>query len=375
MVNPTPTAKPAAAAPAQQAKSGLRQLRPGELLFNDGDNADSLYIIQKGQIRLYKPKGKGFIEIAVLRTGEVIGEMAFFDEDGSGKKRSASGAAMVPTEIIEISFVAFAKTMATLNPWFKTIINTLANRLRKANSRIKELESNSTAQYGAKVGEYEFMKPAEVLKVLSTLFLVYKTHGEKHPNGVSLHKKTLDLYSNDIYNIAEAKMDAVCLTLKELGWIEILEDADKLPNLYVARNLDLLRSLFIFYNTEKHLSDEKKLKVSQNCTTFLEKILQYAPKYPPKDIPNLKPQDENDRSQRFTQYFNIKPILEEFKARNVAINADHLDDARSVQVVGERSMQGDEVLVEIDMAKLQRMYPIIKFVNSVTKQNREKAGY
>ncbi|MFP5457610.1 MAG: Crp/Fnr family transcriptional regulator [Bacteriovoracia bacterium] len=369
------TANAPAKAPAAQAKSGLRQLKAGEILFNDGDNADSLYIIQKGQIRLYKPKGKGFIEIAVLRTGEVIGEMAFFDEDGSGRKRSASAAAMVGTEIIEISFVAFAKTMATLNPWFKTIINTLANRLRKANSRIKELESNSTTQYGSKVGEYEFIKPAEVLKVLGTLFLVYKTHGEKHSEGISIHKRTLDLYASDIYNITEAKMDAVVLTLKDLGWLDMLDDTEKLPHLFVMRNLELLRSLFIFYNTEKHLADEKKLKVSQNCTLFLEKILQYAPKYPAMDIPNLRPRDESDRSHRFTQCFNIQPILEEFKSKNMNINADHLDDARSVQIVGERSLQDGQLLVEIDMTKLQRMYPIIKFVNSVTKQNREKAGY
>ena len=62
------------------AKSGIKQLKPGDVLFNDGDNAVSLFIIQKGQIRLYKPKGKGFIEIGVLRAGEVIGEMAYFDE-------------------------------------------------------------------------------------------------------------------------------------------------------------------------------------------------------------------------------------------------------------------------------------------------------
>ncbi|MBY0516842.1 MAG: cyclic nucleotide-binding domain-containing protein [Bacteriovoracaceae bacterium] len=358
-----------------QAKSGLRQLRPGEVLFNDGDVAESLYIIQKGQIRLYKPKGKGFIEIAVLRTGEVIGEMAFFDEDGSGKKRSASGAAMVPTEIIEISFLAFGKTMATLNPWFKTIINTLATRLRKANSRIKELESNSTSNYGAKVGEYEFIKPAEILKVLSTVFLVFKTHGEKHENGVSIHKKTLDLYSSDIYNLAEAKLEAILLTLKELGWLEMLEDADKLPHLYVMRNLELLKTLFIFYNTEKSLPDEKKLKVSNQCTTFLEKILQYAPKFPPIDIPNQRPRDEFDTSHRYTQQFNIAPILEEFKTRNLTINADHLDDARSVQLIGERSVEGKEIWVEIDMPKLKRMYPIIKFVNSVNRQNREKSNY
>ena len=361
--------------PATQAtKSGLKHLKPSEVLFNDGDLAESLYIIQKGQIRLYKPKGKGFIEIGVLRAGEVIGEMAFFDEDGSGKKRSASAAAMVSTDIIEISFVAFGKTMAALNPWFKTIINTLAARLRKANSRIKELESNSTALYGNKAGEYEFMKPAEILKVLGTLFLVFKTHGEKHELGVSLHKRTIDLYASDIYNIAEAKFDAVSLTLVDLGWLQIIEDAEKLPNLYIMKNLDLLRTLFIFYNTEKQLPEEKKMKISQNCVTFLEKILQYAPKFPPKDIPNLKPQDQYDTAPRFTQVFNVAPILEEFKIKNMPITADHLDDARSARLIGERAVQGEELLVEIDMPKLQKLYPTIKFMNSVNRQNREKAG-
>jgi CRP/FNR family cyclic AMP-dependent transcriptional regulator len=359
----------------QPTKSGLKHLKPSEVLFNDGDNADSLFIIQKGQIRLYKPKGKGFIEIGVLRAGEVIGEMAFFDEDGSGKKRSASAAAMVSTDIIEISFVAFGKTMATLNPWFKTIINTLAARLRKANSRIKELESNSTALYGTKAGEYEFMKPSEILKVLGTLFLVFKTHGEKHELGVSVHKRTIDLYASDIYNIAEAKFDAISLTLVDLEWLQIIEDADKMPNLFIMKNLDLLRTLFIFYNTEKQLPEEKKMKLSQNCVTFLEKILQYAPKFPPKDIPNLKPQDEYDMAPRFTQVFNVAPILEEFKEKNLPINWIHLDDARSARVLGERSIQGDEVLVEIDMPKLQKLYPAIKFMNSVNKQNKEKAGF
>jgi CRP-like cAMP-binding protein len=66
-------------------KSGLRRMKPSEVLFNDGEKANSLYIIQKGQLRLYKPKGKGFVEIAVLRAGEVIGEMAYFDDDGGGK--------------------------------------------------------------------------------------------------------------------------------------------------------------------------------------------------------------------------------------------------------------------------------------------------
>jgi CRP/FNR family cyclic AMP-dependent transcriptional regulator len=163
------------ATPAKEkAGSGLRQLKPGEILFNDGEKANSLFIIQKGQLRLFKPKGKGFIEIATLRAGEVIGEMAYFDDDGGGK-RSCSASAMVGSEVIEISFSAFAKTMSGLNPWFKTIINTLANRLRQTNSRVKELESNSASvNYGTgKHSGYEFFKANDVIKILGTFYLVF----------------------------------------------------------------------------------------------------------------------------------------------------------------------------------------------------------
>ena len=130
---------------AQQKKSGIRTFKPGEVLFNENDPATSLYIIQKGQIRLFRPKGRGFVDLAILRSGEVIGEMAYFDE--KSRRRSCSASAIVTTEVIEISFVAFAKTMEGLNPWFKTIINTLANRLRKTNERVKELETNSVGGF------------------------------------------------------------------------------------------------------------------------------------------------------------------------------------------------------------------------------------
>ncbi len=54
----------------------LSQYEPGEIIFNIRDKANSLYIIQKGQIRLFVPKGKGYVDLAILRSGEVIGEMA-----------------------------------------------------------------------------------------------------------------------------------------------------------------------------------------------------------------------------------------------------------------------------------------------------------
>ncbi len=357
----------------QASKSGLKQLKTGDILFNDGEAAESLFIIQKGQLRLFKPKGKGFIEIAVLRAGEVIGEMAFFDEDGSGKKRSCSASAITPVEVIEISFPAFGKTMSSLNPWFKTIINTLATRLRKANGRIKELEDNqASVNYGGQHKGYEFLKPLEVMRILGTLFLVFKSHGEFHGNEVHLNRKTLTLYTFEMYQIIEVKLETILTALIELGWLEVRDDDDKMPNVLILKNLEVVRQIFIFYNGERHLPDEKRLRISDKCEQLISKILTNIRRNPPVEIPNLK--KDGEVKPKFTHYLNLTPILEDFKSKNIAINADHVDDGRNIGIFGEVITQDGNVMVEFEQAKAERVFPIVKFMNHVSRGNREKGG-
>ena len=354
-----------------QAKSGMKTLKAGEVLFNDSDPADSLYIIQKGQIRLFKPKGKGFIELAVLRSGEVIGEMAYFDEDGSGRKRSCSAAAITPVEVIEISFVAFGKTMQSLNPWFKTIINTLVTRLRKSNMRIRELEGNqASVTYAGKHSEYEFMKPIEVMRILATLFLVFKAHGEVKHQALAIHRKILNLYSQDMYQIIEVKLESIINLLVELGWMEVREDDDGLPFLLLLKNMEIIRQIFIFYNSERHLVDEKKMKIGEKCEMLIAKMIERAPLLPLLDIPNLRVIE--GIPPKFTKCYNITTLIAEFKTQGIALNPDHLDDGKGIGILGEVIMQDGQVLVETDFPKLQKMYPIIRFMNAVKKSNIEK---
>lgn len=342
-----------------QKKSGLRRMKPSEVLFNDGEKADSLFIIQKGQLRLYKPKGRGFVEIAVLRTGEVIGEMAYFDDDGGGK-RSCAAMAMVSSEVVEISFVAFSKTMQGLNPWFKTIINTLAKRLRATNARVKELETNSASVNYAtgKHGAYEFLKSNEIIKMLGTLFLVYKAHGEKHNKGVAIHKKTLELYSKEIYAIMETKFDAMLFLLEELGYLTIENDQDNMPKVLVIKNIDVLRSFFVFFNTEKYLTDDKRLKVSEKCQTFLEKI--YA---------NAVSGALNEESV----VVSIQDIVDDFKTRNIPIGIPDLDDAKAAGIIGEIIVGDQNALsVELNLIKLRKLLPTVQFINALAKKNKEQ---
>lgn len=337
-------------------------MQPGEILFNDGEKANSLYIIQNGQLRLFKPKGKGFVEIAVLRAGEVIGEMAYFDDDGGGK-RSCAASAMVTSEVIEISFTAFSKTMAGLNPWFKTIINTLANRLRSTNARVKALESNSASvNYGT--GQhlgYEFFKSADVIKILGMLFLTYKSHGEKKEKGIALHRKTLDLYSHEIFGITESKMDEMIIILEDLNLVETENDKDDLPKILIVKDIDQLRSFFIFYNTEKHLTEDKKLKISKKCQIFLESIWGKI-----QDIPN---------SDSAMTLVPVGSLLNYWKEKKMFIGIESLEDAREHGIVGEAIVGKDnELSVEVNYIRLKKLLPNIKFMNRVLASNQAKSS-
>lgn len=353
------------------AKSGLRTLKAGEVLFNENEFADSLFIIQKGQIRLYKPKGKGFIELAVLRSGEVIGEMAYFDEDGSGRKRSCSASAVTQVEVIEISFAAFGKTMQSLNPWFKTIINTLASRLRKTNFRVKELEDNASVSYGKAAGTYEFMKPIEVMRVLGTLFLVFKAHGEIKSQALSVHKRTLLLYTTDMYQIMEVKLESVINLLVEMGLMEIQEDEDRLPHIYLLKNVEMIRQIFIYYNSERHLAEEKKLRISDRCEMAIAKMIERGNTYL-TDIPNVR--STEDAPAKFTKMYDLTPILTEFKAKNIPVTPASLEDGRNIGLFGEIFILDGVNYIETDFAKMTKLYPVIRFMNAVRKMNQEKSG-
>ncbi|MCB9063299.1 MAG: cyclic nucleotide-binding domain-containing protein [Halobacteriovoraceae bacterium] len=338
-------------------KSGIRNFMPGEVIFNDNDVAESLYIIQKGQIRLYKPKGKGFIEIAILRSGEVIGEMAYFDE--KSRRRSCSAEAITSVDLIEISFPAFAKTMSNLNPWFKTIINTLADRLRKTNDKVKELESNSVGfGSGGKVADYKFFHTIDILKLLSVLLMSLKTHGTANKNTYTMSVDRYKFYVFDIFNILEVKVEEFINLLTNEKLIEMLPDENNMMKIIRVEDINNFKSMLHFLNSERQLTDDKKSRVSFKCQTFLEHILRKLNKEKPSEDECL---------------LQINDILTEFKSRNLPISEEDLEDAKKIGLVGDTMVDGNNVLsIQVKAKKLRSVFSALKFTNAIEKVNEVK---
>jgi len=106
-------------------------LKAGETLFNEGDDADSAYVVRDGEIRL-SIKGK---EIAsIMTSSDIVGEMALIDDD----KRSATAIAGPDGATLHILDKALFKDAISEDPEFAVeLMKTLVMKIRAWGKTLK----------------------------------------------------------------------------------------------------------------------------------------------------------------------------------------------------------------------------------------------
>jgi CRP/FNR family cyclic AMP-dependent transcriptional regulator len=105
-------------------------LRGGEFLFREGDEADALYIVERGALRIIS----GSIVYETVQGGGIVGEMAIIDE---GMPRSASVIAGTYAELIKISPSDFTALIADEPEFALMVMRVMARRLRLMNQRYR----------------------------------------------------------------------------------------------------------------------------------------------------------------------------------------------------------------------------------------------
>lgn len=96
----------------------------GRNIFNEGDAGDSMYIIMNGAVQIHKNEK----EIAVLKEGEFVGEMALLDQ----QPRSATATAADDSVLLQIRGEDFYDLMASRMEIMQGIVRVLTERLRQA---------------------------------------------------------------------------------------------------------------------------------------------------------------------------------------------------------------------------------------------------
>lgn len=113
-----------------------KEFRTGAGLLEEGAVGLGLFLIGEGRVEVFKTEKGHRRRLAVLGSGEVLGEMALIDE----KPRSASAVALEPTSALFLSRENF-RTVVKKSPdvaW--ALVPNLAERLRDAQDRLIDAE-------------------------------------------------------------------------------------------------------------------------------------------------------------------------------------------------------------------------------------------
>jgi CRP-like cAMP-binding protein len=179
-----------------------KQLQPGEVLFNEGDRGEIMYLIREGKIKITKGKGDEEKTLAVLKEGDFFGEMAIID----GSPRSAGAVAVTPVSLLVIDKESF-KEKLSVNPLIEYVLETLTRRLRTADEQIRLLTIKS-----------------EERRVLAHIITKAKETGKETEGGIEVSPFSFENLAN-ITGISESKVKDYVNKLVQVSLVTLNENS------------------------------------------------------------------------------------------------------------------------------------------------------
>ncbi len=109
-------------------------LKAGQILILEGEESTECFWVQKGQLRATVRENGRTRELRLIGPGELVGEMAFFDQ----QPRSCTVTAVTDCQFLVLHREDFAEMLDGQPVWIKKIIQTLSDRLRQESQPTKK---------------------------------------------------------------------------------------------------------------------------------------------------------------------------------------------------------------------------------------------
>jgi len=126
------------------------KLDKNAVLFKQGDKGGSAYLIVSGSIQLRKDVLTEYPQvIATVGPGDIVGEMALFDD----RPRMAEAIVVEEAEVFVISRTEFLERLGAMNPVMRRILQIMVQRVRNMTDEF--MRKKQSAKWG------ENWKPAK----------------------------------------------------------------------------------------------------------------------------------------------------------------------------------------------------------------------
>jgi CRP/FNR family transcriptional regulator, cyclic AMP receptor protein len=110
-----------------------RDFRGGEVVFREGDDSDTCYVVRSGHARAVREHADGRqITLATFGPGDFFGELAMFDDE----RRSATVEAVDALDVLGIPGVDMRALLSRHTEIAVKLVIALGRRLRAANERL-----------------------------------------------------------------------------------------------------------------------------------------------------------------------------------------------------------------------------------------------
>ena len=111
-------------------------LNRGDVLFNEGDSGNQLYVVIEGKIKLGRTSADGRENLlAILGPGQMFGELSFFDPG----PRSATATAVTDVALKSLGHDALSPVLKSHPDVALALLHQLAGRLRRTNEVVGDL--------------------------------------------------------------------------------------------------------------------------------------------------------------------------------------------------------------------------------------------
>ena len=247
----------------------ILRLKKGDLLFREGDISKAMYIVRNGMVRIFKKKGNSEIELDTIRSGQVLGELAFLD----GNPRSASGEALTECEFMEISGDTFTKTLGVLPEWLKLLMKTIVGRLRSASTRIRQLEATS-----GDAASFTFLSAQDILKTCTAVLLAAIKYGSVDADGTKVFQEWVNVFTFQIMGVPIAKIASVLDGLTQMDTL-IVRDS-KEGAIITVLNLPFIEEFIQYQNTENQLEPSRRHTLTIKGFLIMSLIAKHIANYP-----------------------------------------------------------------------------------------------
>ncbi len=131
-------------------KLNKESVSPGEMLFEQGDAGDRMYLIESGKIELFSAAEGGERQLlTVLGPGDVLGEIALL----TGEARSATAIAAQPSVLFSIDQLILDQLVAEHPAVSSYFIRQLSQRLVATNSRLQSAKESEVRRQQERLGQ------------------------------------------------------------------------------------------------------------------------------------------------------------------------------------------------------------------------------